>query len=256
LLQGVIVSSDNPLFDVPLGNRAIEQIERGWKEGAARIEAQFSIDSLDPDVDRFLGHLLRYVTDHLDNKAFWDLTTINAPSDIDRFGANLRSTADVLYELAESRSKGKSDGDRIEGFLSAVRTVLYESRLLSWHAEALNRIRLLEITESNSQSPASPQAQAVGGSKRKRGPKPNYEEAARVAEIVARVASDFNWRAKLEEICEALDKAEIPCPKRWRNDKTCLCWSDQLERSLVVKAIEYRLDLARQAKARSAETPS
>jgi hypothetical protein len=99
-----------------------------------------------------------------------------------------------------------------------------------------------------------PQARPANTSQRKRGPKPNYEEASRIAEIVARVAPDSDWRPKWEEICEALDVAEIPCPKSWRKGKTCRRWADQLERSLAVKVIDYRLDLALQAKAPSAGT--
>jgi hypothetical protein len=91
---------------------------------------------------------------------------------------------------------------------------------------------------------------------RKRGPKTDHETASRVAEIVARVAPDGDWRSKFDDVCEALDDAEIPCPKRWRKDRTCRAWCDQPERAICVKAIEYRLKLAKQRKKSAPETLS
>jgi len=65
--------------------------------------------------------------------------------------------------------------------------------------------------------------------------------ALKVAEVVARVAPDGNWRQKLDDVCETLDEA-VSIPKVWRTkDKCCRTWSDQLDRGLKVKAIEYRL---------------
>jgi hypothetical protein len=48
---------------------------------------------------------------------------------------------------------------------------------------------------------------------RKHGPRPDYKTASRVAEVVARVAPDGDWRSRLDDVCEALDKEKIPCPK-------------------------------------------
>jgi hypothetical protein len=90
---------------------------------------------------------------------------------------------------------------------------------------------------------------------RKRGPKPDFENAVRVAEIVVRVAPDGEWRSKLDEACQALDEAQIPCPKKWRvKDRTCLQWSDCIDRPILVKAIEYRLNLATQQEQPTSET--
>jgi hypothetical protein len=79
----------------------------------------------------------------------------------------------------------------------------------------------------------------------KRGPSPMYEQAARVWEIVNSVAPDGNWRAKYDDVCDALDEAQIPFPKKWRDrEPPCRYWP-MSERALGVKAIEYRLELAR-----------
>lgn len=82
---------------------------------------------------------------------------------------------------------------------------------------------------------------------RKRGPKPDHAGAMRVAEIVARGAPDNDWRSKVDDICELLDDAQIPCPKTWRKkDRNCRRWADCLDRPLIIKAIEYRLEIAKQ----------
>ena len=87
------------------------------------------------------------------------------------------------------------------------------------------------------------------GKRRKRGPKSDHEAASRVAEIVARVAPDGDWRPKLDDICEALDEAEIPYPRRWRKrDRSCDGWAAYDQRANAVKAIEYRLEIAKQRK--------
>ena len=70
-------------------------------------------------------------------------------------------------------------------------------------------------------NPAKPE-----GKGRKRGPRPDHEAASRVAEIVAHVAPDGDWRPKLDDICEALDQAQIPFPPRWRKrDRSSDGWA-------------------------------
>ncbi len=91
---------------------------------------------------------------------------------------------------------------------------------------------------------------------RKRGPKPDREGALRVAEIVARVAPDGEWRGRLNDVCDALDEAAIPFPARWRRDRQCRCWADCLEKPIAIKAIEYRLELAKRRKKATPETLS
>jgi hypothetical protein len=79
----------------------------------------------------------------------------------------------------------------------------------------------------------------------RRGPAPDFETPSRVAAVVARVAPDGDWRSKWEEVCEALDEEEISCPKTWhKKQPPCRSWSDCLERPLVIKAIDYRLERA------------
>jgi len=115
-----------------------------------------------------------------------------------------------------------------------------------------------EKSEAPEGGTKSAQPATVSNSKdqgRKRGPKPDYETAARVAEVVAHVAPDGDWRGKLDDVCEALDEKNIACPKTWRRkDRTCRRWSDYPERSHAVKAIQYRLALAKQRKNTTPET--
>jgi hypothetical protein len=92
---------------------------------------------------------------------------------------------------------------------------------------------------------------------RKRGPKPDYESAMRVAEVVERVAADGDWRSKLEElgqaldhgvcdasdpnVCEASHHEKIPLPRGWSQKRKN--WLDPPDRAVMVKAIEYRLEI-------------
>jgi hypothetical protein len=95
------------------------------------------------------------------------------------------------------------------------------------------------------------------GKGRKRGPKPDHEAASLVADIVAREAPDGDWRSKLDVVCEALDTAEVPYPSRWRKrDKSCDGWAAYDEKANAVKAIEYRLEIAKQGKKVALETLS
>jgi len=95
------------------------------------------------------------------------------------------------------------------------------------------------------------------GKGRKRGPKPDHEAASRVAEVVARVAPDGDWRrSKVYDVCCALDAAQIPCPATWRKKVPSCVWADYDERAHAVKAIEYRLEIAKQRKRTAPETLS
>ena len=94
-------------------------------------------------------------------------------------------------------------------------------------------------------------------SEKRRGPKADHEAASRVAEIVARVAPDGDWRPRLDDICEALDEAQIPFPPRWRKrERSCDGWAAYDERANAVKAIQYRLEIAKQRKKTTPETLS
>jgi hypothetical protein len=112
---------------------------------------------------------------------------------------------------------------------------------------AANTADGVESSEAESRKPPLPAADraepGIPPSPR-RGPKPDYETALRVAEIVVRVAGEDKWRPKLEDICFELDENAIPRPKTWKmrgHDD----WVDGLsERHLVEKAIAHHLELA------------
>ena len=96
-----------------------------------------------------------------------------------------------------------------------------------------------------------------GSQGRRRGPKPDYDTPARVAEIVRRVAPDGDWRSKIDDVVLALDHGvchasdpetcdedheKIPLPRGWSN------WANPPDHDTMVKAIEYRLKVAMQRK--------
>lgn len=91
------------------------------------------------------------------------------------------------------------------------------------------------------------------GKGRKRGPTPDYATAARVAEIVARVAPDGDWRTKLDDILMALDDAkDIPTPKTWapkhgyRNWYAAAADDTARARHLAIEAIKHHLKLTKE----------
>jgi hypothetical protein len=92
-------------------------------------------------------------------------------------------------------------------------------------------------------APTQRNAQREG---RKRGPKADRETAVSVKGIVVRVAGDADWRepTKLEAIRKALDDGNIPRPRKWGD----LSWRQQ-EDSLVIKAIQRRLETAKKTPA-------
>jgi hypothetical protein len=91
---------------------------------------------------------------------------------------------------------------------------------------------------------------------RKRGPKPDHETALLVATIVARVAPDGDWRSRVDDVCDALDDEQVPVPATWRRNRNVRKWGLCDDRDIVVKAIEYRLGIAKQRKKPAPETLS
>lgn len=82
--------------------------------------------------------------------------------------------------------------------------------------------------------------------KAKTGPKPDLENARRVAEIVGGIAPDGNWREKWSEVCEELQNAGVPPPTRWKTRSPKIVgWINCDEAPLAIKAIEYRLKTAK-----------
>jgi hypothetical protein len=144
----------------------------------------------------------------------------------------------IAHWEAEAAEGAESPAQAIaEGVMST------ESRS---RASALDSWPKLELTTvGNGAQSAQPAAVQKPDSKgRKRGPRPNYETAIKVAEVVRGIAGDGGWPAKLDEICDALDEAKIPRPKTWKK-RGHQDWDDALsgERSLVVKAITHHLKL-------------
>jgi hypothetical protein len=71
----------------------------------------------------------------------------------------------------------------------------------------------------------------------KRGPKTDYESAAKVLAIVGCVAPDGNLRKHEYEIREALDADSVEFSKTWRK-AGCKCWQDQVDVETAIKAIK------------------
>jgi hypothetical protein len=115
---------------------------------------------------------------------------------------------------------------------------LAESGRLVTHPE--ETIPATQLADTAPKSPVDPSANASQG--RKRGPQIDFETAHKVDAIIARLAPDGNWRENLEDICEALDEADVRRPKPWK-DKGYRRWSSCLagEPELVIKAIGHHL---------------
>jgi hypothetical protein len=78
----------------------------------------------------------------------------------------------------------------------------------------------------------------------KPGPKRNLDVAHNVLAVIERFAAKNEWKSKLEEVCDALDEANIPRPTTWpKRNPPIRTWSDAFstEADLAKKAISYRL---------------
>jgi hypothetical protein len=79
---------------------------------------------------------------------------------------------------------------------------------------------------------------------RRTGRKADVEANYAVADVLARFGDD--WKAKLQEVCEALDANRLPLPPsahKWRR-LGCRDWCDVLAEDVegLVKALQHRLD--------------
>ena len=126
------------------------------------------------------------------------------------------------------------------------------SRIAYWRGEALLSTATSSATESGRDEPTTETKLELQedparrqGTARRRGPRRDLEGAVLIAEIVRRVAPNGDWRKKLDDIREALDESGIPCPTTWPENQNARSWSDCLEDAVVVKAIQYRLDVAK-----------
>ncbi len=126
-----------------------------------------------------------------------------------------------------------------------------------WKAEAYRRLGDTVPPPAAEAVPARAGGDSIAASTpKKRGPKPDFETAALVAAVVARVAPDGDWRSRVDDICDSLDEEQIPVPSTWRRNRNCRRWSLCDDKDIVVKAIEYRLALANQRKKDTPETLS
>jgi hypothetical protein len=151
-LQGAIVTNSQGGESTPeigLGDRLIDRVHRGWREGHARIESWFEeARYIAPNTDAHLRIILRYVTELFDNTAHWNrFSQISQPEHIgERYLPNLTSAADQMRKIAEACGKQVCQERDLEPFLQTVRVRL-DSRFHHWHAEALSYLRELEVAK-------------------------------------------------------------------------------------------------------------
>jgi hypothetical protein len=99
----------------------------------------------------------------------------------------------------------------------------------------------------------SPQTQATAAttaaSRRKRGPKPDLANHAKVAAIINSYGETWTAEDNLLEVCEALDEQHVPVPKTWalRRDGHAHSWRRGYQHypQLVIKAIRDRCKATR-----------
>ena len=85
------------------------------------------------------------------------------------------------------------------------------------------------------------------GSARKPGPKADAENHAKVAKVILSYGESWTTDENLVEICEALDREEVPIPKTWpQRDPPSRSWRRALANypGIVIKAIKDRLKSA------------
>jgi hypothetical protein len=170
-----------------------------------------------------------------DSALFWIEDIFDASAD---FCLELRSAA-TTQDASQSPAKNTNAS-----------TVVDDQR---WGAprteEAVSRNRVIGGELIGTATDAAPAAPSGAASRRKPGPQRDYETALKVAAVIASLAADGNWRAQLENLCEALDEAGIRRPQPWKA-KGYMTWYDCLvaERSLVIKAIEHHQERAKERK--------
>jgi hypothetical protein len=106
-------------------------------------------------------------------------------------------------------------------------------------------------------SPSPPAIPAVGPiigtavpptASRKRGPKPDHVNHAKVATLISGYGENWNTDDNLAEICDELDRQGVPAPKRWlmRREGPARSWTRgrQIYPNLVIKAIKHHCKAA------------
>ena len=82
------------------------------------------------------------------------------------------------------------------------------------------------------------------GSARKPGPKADAENHAKVAKIIRSYGESWTTDENLVEICDALDREEVPIPKTWpQRNPPSRSWKRAVAHypAIVIKAIKDRL---------------
>lgn len=192
----------------------------------------------------------------LDAYARGYLEAIDRSWQLPGYGRLLRQIgSEYIKNVEEPIASHYSDRERRGQLLRRIET-RFQARYLHWEAEAIDRVQAAGGLSKPDQAQV-PAVDANRGQVPKRGPRADYETASRVAAVVARVAPDGDWRSKLDDVCEALDEEQIRYPKTW-SKRAYRSWTDccVAERSLAVKAIEYRLGLAAGQKKATSETLS
>jgi hypothetical protein len=204
--------------------------------------------------ETFLQHQLDAVSGVLDIWAATVLRLIPLTDDGARsFELWLTQYVDALFKKTLS-ARGASRSP--QALASEVRMRL-DQRTQYWVGHVLRMVREFKEEQrakaaaADTDNPIAMEEEAAPPAEkiRKRGPQRDYETALRVAEIVARLAPDGNWRARVEDICDELDDAEVRRPKPWKA-KGYPTWYDCCvgERGLVIKAIEHHMELAQEHK--------
>jgi hypothetical protein len=244
--------------DLPSGEEAkrrfdeetARRIEIACAEANARLAATLARDPDPRKLPRRIGEFLLECFDiyaHANLSAVWDRAGIT--TFYDPFLLRLKHTISADGGDRSANWPPSLNRDRFQSQLS----LELAARIAHWKTEALKRAYQMEQSAPVEVEQSAPvESEAANREPRreglKRGPKPDYENAALVAEIVARVAPDGDWRSRRDDVCEALDEAKVPIPRTWRKGRKCKCWCDCVERDIVIKAIEYRLDIAREQK--------
>jgi hypothetical protein len=127
-----------------------------------------------------------------------------------------------------------------------IRELFSGAPLAKLRAEFVDFVRWYE--PKGNEAAQVPSQTASASSKGRPGPKRDLDTARRVLEIVNTVAGGGDWKTKLYAVCDALDEAEIPCPKTWcKRDPPILKWADatkSTERDLAKKATAHWLKIA------------
>ena len=148
-------------------------------------------------------------------------------AEVDRL---LEKQETALLQAAQSRSEGPPPADA-----GAVEPTESEPPDLAGDSPIWNR-----TPQSADQVPPT--------ASRKRGPKPDRENYAKVAALIRSYGENWTTDDNLVEICDELDRQGVPVPKTWlmRKEGPARSWSRgrQNYAHLVIKAIKDRCKAA------------